>query len=130
MERLEMGWPDLLLFGGLIVGLVGAALSVRELKGRFWPTHEGPVPRSARYLEGIGVLVSQAMIFGGLAMLQFGSIATHISDNKRPADLGLSFAGAASAAFLLGASLGRLAMRWQVQRLLNELDTERLEASA
>ena len=57
----------------------------REAKRRLWRARELPQPRSARYVEGVGVLISQAMIFGGMATMQVGSIAGHISDNIRPA---------------------------------------------
>jgi hypothetical protein len=120
----EVGWPDWMLSAGLLIGLAGAALTLREVKRKLWPAHEQPQPRSARYVEGIGVLVSQAVIFGGMATMQFGTIAEHISNNSRPANLGLSLIGSAAIVLLFGFQLGRLAMRWQVQRLLAELDAE------
>lgn len=119
-----MGWPDLMLSAGLIIGLAGATLMLREAKRKLWPARELPQPKSARYVEGIGVLASQAVVFGGMATMQFGSIAGHISDNTRPANLGLSFVGGVAVVLLFGFQLGRLAMRWQLQRLLTELDAE------
>jgi hypothetical protein len=106
-----MGWPDWLLSAGLLVGVAGAALTFREVQRRLWPAREPPQPKSARYVEGVGVLVSQAMIFGGMALIQFGSVAGHINDNTRPANLGLSFVGSAAVVLLFGVQLGRLALR-------------------
>jgi len=119
-----LGWPDWILFAGLLVGLAGAALMFREVKRRFWAGQNRPQPRSARYVEGIGVLVSQAMIFGAMATMQFGSIAGHISDHTPPANLKLSLLGGVSVVLLFGFQVGRLAMRWQVHRLLAEFDEQ------
>ena len=125
-----MGWPDLMLWAGVIIGLAGAALMLLEAKRKLWPARELPQPKSARYVEGIGVLASQAVIFGGMATMQFGTIAGHISDNTRPANLGLSFIGGVAVVLLFGFQLGRLAMRWQLQRLLTELDAESGESAS
>jgi hypothetical protein len=124
-----MHWPDWMLSAGLLIVLAGAALTLREVKRKLRSTHEQPQPRSARYVEGIGVLVSQAVVFGGMAMIQLGHIAGHISGNTPPANLGLFFMGSAAIVFLFAFQLGRLAMRWQVQRLLTEFDTDGGEAT-
>ena len=124
-----MGWPDWLLSAGLLIGLMGAGLTLREVWRRRGQAREPPQPRSARYVEGIGVLVSQVVVFGGMALIQFGNIAGHMIDNTRPEHLGLSFAGSVAIVLLFGFQLGRLVMRWQVQRLLTELDTESDEAA-
>ena len=114
-----MDWPDWTISAGLLTGFAGAALTVREVARRLWQAGEQPQPRSARYIEGIAVLLSQALVLGGMALIQFGNLAGHISNNTRPAHLWLSFISGAGIVLLFGFALGRLAMRWQVQRLLD-----------
>ena len=122
-----MDLPDWIMSAGLLAGFAGTVLTVREVR-RLRRAGEQPQPRSARYLEGIAVLVSQALILGGIALIQFGNVAGHISDNTRPAHVWLSFVSGAGIVLLFGFQLGRLVMRWQMNRLLTELDMERREA--
>jgi hypothetical protein len=116
-----VGWADLTLDAGLLIGLAGVVLIVRQVARRLRePTQEG----TARYVEGIGDLASLTVLFGGWVVMLFGSFAEHVSDEMLPSHLRLSLFGGMGILLLFGFQLGRLFMRWQVQRLLTELDAE------
>ncbi len=119
-----MNWPDLTIFAGVFICLAGGVLTLREVGRRQWWAREQPRRRSANYVEGVGVVASQAVLFGGMPVTWFGNIAGHIINKTPPANLWLSLLSGAAVFLVFGVQLGRLAMRWQVRRLLVELDTE------
>lgn len=116
-----MGWPELMIFGGVFTGLAGLVLTIHQVLRR-QSGREQPRPRSAHYVEEIGVLVCQTLVFGGMALTTLGNIAAHIRDKTLPTNLWLSFLGGMGALLLFGVQSGRLLMRWQVGRLLAEFD--------
>jgi hypothetical protein len=124
-----MGLADLTVLAGLLIVLAGVVLTLRQVGRRLWWAREQPRRRSASYVEGIGVVASQAVLFGGMAVMLFGNIAGHISDKTMPTNLRLSLLSGTAVLLLFGVQLGRLLMRWQVRRLLAELDTENGEVT-
>jgi hypothetical protein len=42
-----MNWPDWMLSAGLLIGLVGAALALRQVKRKLWPARASHVERLA-----------------------------------------------------------------------------------
>src|SRR5258708_40287116 len=122
-----MGWADLTLLAGVFICLAGLVLMLRQAGRGVWWAREQPRQTSARHVEGIGVFVNQTVFFGGMALTMFGNIARHISDRTLPAKLWLSLLSGAAVLLAFGVQLGRLLIRWQVQRLLAELDAESVE---
>lgn len=123
-----MGWTDLTLFAGLFICLAGVVMTVRQA-GRRWRAQQ-PRVRSTNYLEGIGDLSGPATIFGGIAMMQLGSLAEHLHEGTWPPNLRLSLVSSGVVLLVLGIQLGHLLMRWQLRRLLAGLDTERRDHAA
>jgi protein-S-isoprenylcysteine O-methyltransferase Ste14 len=113
-------WTDVTLIAGIFMCLAGLVLTVRQASRR----REQARRRSASYVERIGDLASQAVVFGGVALVQFGNVAKHVSERTLPANLWLSLASSTSVLLVFGVLLGRLHMRWQLRRLLAVLDTE------
>jgi hypothetical protein len=118
-----MRWTDLTLLGGLLFGLAGIVLTVRQAGRRWWWAREQPA-RSTIRLEGIAELAGPTAIFGGLAMMQLGNVAEHVSKRTLPPDPWLSLASGVAVLLVFGVQLGRLLMRWQLRRLGAVLDTE------
>jgi hypothetical protein len=117
-----MRWTDLTLFGGLVICLAGVVMTVRQA-GRRWRAREQPRGRSTSYLEGIDDLSGPTTVFGGIAMMQLGSLAEHLHEGTLPPNLRLSLLSSAVVLLVLGIHLGRLLMRWQLRRLLAGLDS-------
>jgi hypothetical protein len=109
---------------GLIVVLAGIVLMVRQVGRRHWWTRPPARLRSARYVEGIGDLASQTVVFGGGALIQFSTLARHISEKTLPANLWLSLVGTTIWFVMFGVVAGRLLMRWQLRSLLAAIDAE------
>jgi hypothetical protein len=112
------------LTAGLIVVLAGIVLMVRQVGRRRWWTRPPARPRSARYVEGVGDLASQAVVFGGGVLIQFGTVAGHISEKTLPANLWLSLVGTTIWFVMFGVVVGRLLMRWQLRSLVAAIDSE------
>jgi hypothetical protein len=123
-----MGWTDLALLGGLCLCLAGVVLTLRQL-GRWW-TREQPRGMSRRRLEGVADLAGPTALFGGIAMMQFGNVAEHVSERTLPADLWFSLLSGAAVLLVFGVHLGRLMMRWQLRRLGAVVDTESGEVTS
>ncbi len=120
-----MYWTDLtLLNAGIIMCLAGIVLMVRQVGRRHWWTGQPARLRSARYVEAIGDLASQAVVFGGVALIQFGNVAEHIREKTLPANLWLSVVGSTLWFVMFGVVVGRLLMRWQLRSLLAAIDAE------
>jgi hypothetical protein len=121
----ELRWIELVtVIAGVILCLAGLVLTIRRLGRRHGLIHQQACPRSARYVEAVGDLASQAVVFGGVALIQFGNVAQHISEWTVPANLWLSFVSSTMVFVLFGVVLGRLHMRWQLRGFLSELDME------
>jgi hypothetical protein len=112
------------LNAGLIMGLAGIVLMVRQVGRRHWWTGQAARLRSARYVEGIGDLASQAVLFGSVALIQFGNVADHMREKTLPASLWLSFVGSTIWFVMFGVAVGRVLMRWQLRSLLAAIDAE------
>jgi len=121
----ELQWTDTTLDAGLIVVLAGIVLMVRQVGRRHW-TRQPARLRSARYVEGVGDLASQAVVFGGGVLIQFGTIARHISEKTLPGNLWLSLVGTTIWFVMFGVVVGRLLMRWQLRSVLAAIDAEDL----
>lgn len=124
-----MRWTELTLAAGLVLGLAGIVLTVRQVSRRNWGARQSDRPRTAWYVEGIGDLAIQALLVGALALMQFSNVAGHIAERTLPANLWLSFVSSAMILILFGVLLGRLLMRWQLRRLLAEIDAESARSS-
>jgi hypothetical protein len=117
-------WTDTTLDAGLIMGLVGLILTVRQVGRRHWSIHQPARLRSARFVEGVGDLASQAVVFGGLAVIQFGNVAGHISEKTLPANLWQSLIASTIVFVLFGVLVGRMLMRWRLRSLLAAIDAK------
>jgi hypothetical protein len=117
-----MSLADWTIGAGFLICLAGAVLTIRQVGRRLWWAREQPRQRSAKYVEGIADVTSQAVLWGGMTMTQFGNIAGHINDKTPLANPWLSPISGAAVLLVFGVQLGRLLMRWQVQRLLADLD--------
>jgi hypothetical protein len=116
-----MRWTDLTLFGGLVIGLAGVVLTVRQA-GRRWWARAQPRRRSTSHLEEIADLAGPTTIFGGITMMQLGNVIEHV--RTLPPNVRFSLLAGAVVLLVLGLHLGRLVMRWQLRRLLAALDAE------
>ena len=119
-----MSWADLMLTAGLVVGLAGIVLLIRQVGRRRSWTRASSRPRSAWYVEGVGDLACQALLVGGLVLMQLGTLARHIVERTLPTNLGLSVVASTAILVLFGIAVGRLSMRWQLRSLLAEIDAE------
>jgi hypothetical protein len=117
-----MGLTDVTLNLGLLIGLVGVVLTLRHVGRRLSWTREHA--NSTRRIESIGELTSIAALFGGMAVMQLGTIAEHVSQRTLPPSPWLSLFSSTVVLLLFGLSLGRLFTRWQLHRLRAVLDTE------
>lgn len=106
---------NMFLDAGLLIGLAGIALAVRQVRRRL---RESVSARLARKVEEIADIGCVTVIFGAMVVMQFGSIALHISDQTPPSVPWFTLLSSLSIVLLFGFSLGRLVMRWQVRRLL------------
>jgi uncharacterized membrane protein YdcZ (DUF606 family) len=111
-----MDWAEMTLFTLLSCIFVGGVLMVRAAARARKRAREG----TPTYVEGIGFLAGQAVVFGGIAVAPFGNFAERASDGKLPANLWPSLLGGALGFLAFGITLGRLLMRRQMQRLLAE----------
>jgi hypothetical protein len=119
--RSAMRWTDLTLIAGLLVCVTGLVLMLRQA-GR-WARE-----RSTGHLDVFGDAASLAALFGGIAVMQLGDVAEHISDNTLPADLWLSLVSGSLVLVVFGAQLGRLAVRLEMRRLQAARDTQSNQA--
>ncbi|HEY1630760.1 MAG TPA: hypothetical protein VGF56_05560 [Rhizomicrobium sp.] len=103
------------ILAGLPVTVAGAVLTVRQVARRMRETIR---ERSARQVEEIADVASQAILFGGVATVLFGNIAQHIGDRRPPSVPWLSLISMTSIVLVFGVQLGRLLMRWQMRRVL------------
>jgi hypothetical protein len=109
-----MRWTDLTLIAGLLICLTGFVLMLRQA-GQW--ARERAREKSTGHLGVFGDAVSLAALFGGIALMQLGNVAEHISDQTLPADLWLSLVSGSLVLVVFGAQLGRLAMRLEMRRL-------------
>lgn len=118
-----MPWTDVTITAGLLLGLVGCVLVVYHARRRWWPS--GRIRDSSlSRIESIAELASQSACFGGIAIVQFGNVAEHLSEGTIPVHLWPSVVSIAAGFLLFGISLGRLHVRWQLRLLRAVLDTE------
>lgn len=118
-----MSWPEVTIYAGLLIGLVGCVSIAYQVYRRWSPRAQGRRWGVSR-LEAIGELASQAACLGGIATLQFGNVAQHVTEGTAPAHLWLSIVSVAAAFTMFGIALGRLHMRWQLWSLRAVLDTK------
>jgi hypothetical protein len=123
----DMHGADVAILAGLLAALAGAALTVRQAGRRL---REPARERAARKVEEIADIASQAVLFGGIALVMFGNAAQHMSGNTPPAVPWLSLTSSTAIVLIFGFHLGRLVMRWQVRNLVDEPGVEKGEAAA
>jgi uncharacterized membrane protein len=98
-----------------LIALACAVLTVHQVGRRVRETIRD---RSVRQVEDIADVASQAVFFGGIALVLLGNVAQHICDNTPPATPWLSLAACTSIVLAFGFHLGRLVMRWQMRHML------------
>ena len=118
-----MDWTDVTSWTGFLVVLVGIAMTIFLIVRRLRWMRNRPPGTSARRLEGSLEIAAQAVLFGGMALMNFGSFAGHVTAGALPRHLWLTLAGGAAMLVLFGVHLGRLLMRWQLRQLGDTLDT-------
>ena len=110
-----MHWAEVTILAGLLIALAGAALTVRQVARRMRETVRA---RVTGQVEGIADIASQAVLFGGVALVLFGNAAQHIGNDTPPTVPWLSLTSSTAIVLIFGFHLGRLVMRWQVRRLM------------
>lgn len=112
-----MSWSEVTGWVGFLIILAGAGLIVHQVARRMRQMRARPPGTAARRLESGAEIASQAVLFGGAAVMNLASFAEHLSTRTLPTHLWLTLSGNAAILLLLGVHLGRLLMRWQLQQL-------------
>lgn len=105
---------EAILTAGLLIGLCGAVLTVRQVGRRM---REFSRQHYMRQVEEMADLACQVLLFGGMALLQIGSVIDHMSRNATSIPWFTVLSGMGMV-LLFGFQLGRLFMRWQVRKIL------------